>query len=587
MEVQGKRYAIIIGIEDYADENIDDVRYAENDAIEVYNLLLEAEQDGYEKENVELILNKDATIETLGTKIRETFEKIYSQDSLLIFFARHGDYTSIGGYILPADYRKGEEITVKGYPISNINRFCHHRRPKNFIFFFDSCHSGSAVGEINLGYARGDQAMRLKMQEQIIESASGEGRVIITSCMADELSWGFDELRNGVFTHYLLEGLRGKADQNADGHIDVDELYSYVYENVVDYARNKGIKQNPVKNGFTQGKFYLPCHKKFTEGPSRELRLGLVECPICGGQNWRRETFRCRMCGTNYICKRHLVALGSDKWVCSKCATNDKERQKFAESAGLTFLGENVQGHEEYRANKDGSIVVYIPGGEFVMGLDPELGGAEKDEIPRHIVILDAYFIGKYPVTAAQFKKLCEETGDMIPEREHRGWRIWKRRIEWVDNHPIWATYYEAHSYCEWMNGRLPTEAEWEKAARGIEERIYPWGDEAPDENYSSKDRGLKGNQTTLIGREPKKASPYGVMDMCSNVMEWVQDWYAEDYYKNSPTNNPKGPDIGHEKVLRGGTWFDYPKIVRASYRFRMDPAVRFHSGFRLVIPYR
>ena len=215
-------------------------------------------------------------------------------------------------------------------------------------------------------------------------------------------------------------------------------------------------------------------------------------------------------------------------------------------------------GEKVYLTEPIGGPMVSVPAGEFFMGCNE---GADKEcyknEKPYHRVYLDAYYIDKYELTNMEYTKCIGAGGCKEPK-----WGNWHRDLSW-ENHPVVGiTWIQAEAYCKWAGKRLPTEAEWEKAAKGTDGRIYPWGDEAGTCEYAilfeDRKAGCGRNSTWPVGSKPKGASPYGVMDMAGNVFEWVSDWYDGKYYKNSPASNPSGPMSGGDRVWRGGSWYQY-----------------------------
>jgi formylglycine-generating enzyme required for sulfatase activity len=224
----------------------------------------------------------------------------------------------------------------------------------------------------------------------------------------------------------------------------------------------------------------------------------------------------------------------------------------------------------------DGATMVYVPAGEFLMGSNDY-----DDEKPPHTVYLDAFWIDKYEVTNALYKK-CVSAGKCQPPTSTRSFsRDAYYGNSQYDNYPvIYVTWENANQYCTWANKKLPTEAQWEKAARGTDGRIYPWGNTF-DKNLLNSAEGGKGD-TTAVGSYPAGASPYGAMDMAGNVWEWVADWYDANYYKNSASRNPTGPTSGLYRVLRGGSWDSDSLVVRAAYRHLSVPVYRGSDvGFR------
>ena len=249
---------------------------------------------------------------------------------------------------------------------------------------------------------------------------------------------------------------------------------------------------------------------------------------------------------------------------------------------------------ETRKNSKDGAVMILIPGGEFTMGAESGDKEADSDEKPARKVKLNNYYIYKYEVTNAQFNKFTQETG----YKADGEWKLLYSNFS--ANHPVSeVSYTDAEAYAKWAGGRLPTEAEWEKAARGTDGRKYPWGNQW--KNELSNNREMKGKRdnvaklekfngiwfgTLPVGSYPDGKSPYGVMDMAGSVSEWCRDWYGENYYSDSVTENPQGPADGEERVLRGGSFYDKPDQMRCSSRDDDDPEKWCNLyGFRVVVP--
>jgi formylglycine-generating enzyme required for sulfatase activity len=215
-------------------------------------------------------------------------------------------------------------------------------------------------------------------------------------------------------------------------------------------------------------------------------------------------------------------------------------------------------------------VVVRIPAGEFLMG-SPE-GQGEPDERPQHRVYVSEFLIDKTEITWRQFRKFAEAKGSPLPPAP-----AWGTPDDYPAAFVLWE---EAQSYCEWVGGRLPTEAEWEKAARGTDGRKYSWGNEWEPQRCNSISGGL--HRPESVGSYPGCVSPYGVLDMPGSMWEWCADRNGESYYAESPSRNPKGPTSGRLRVMRGGAWMSQPLWLRAAYRFKASPSSRNNDhGFR------
>lgn len=204
------------------------------------------------------------------------------------------------------------------------------------------------------------------------------------------------------------------------------------------------------------------------------------------------------------------------------------------------------------------SVMVLVPSGEFMMG-----GESEDDHMPVHKVYIDSFFMDKYEVTNAQYQNYCDETGEPLPE--FWGMDQFHCGPDFPDYPVVGINWSEANKYAEWAGKRLPTEAEWEYAARGgLVDNNYPYGPEADTSKACFTFKGVtKGSMP--VGSYP--ANGFGLHDMSGNVVEWVADYYDKDYYKISPENNPSGPEDGKFKVIRGGGWHSGPYCNRVYFR--------------------
>lgn len=219
-------------------------------------------------------------------------------------------------------------------------------------------------------------------------------------------------------------------------------------------------------------------------------------------------------------------------------------------------------------STKDGMTQIFIPDGKFIMGgMDVY---RENDELPAHEVYISAFWIDQVEVTNGMYS-LCVQAGDCRPPLEiHSDNReVYFDSPGFQDYPVIYVTWYDANAYCQWAGRRLPTEAEWERAARGDDKRNYPWGDEWANE-YNSNSQNFVGD-TSRVGSYAEGASPFGVLDLAGNVWEWVADRYRPDYYSKSPSENPAGPleseVFNTFRVIRGGSFQEDGFVLRLANR--------------------
>lgn len=239
---------------------------------------------------------------------------------------------------------------------------------------------------------------------------------------------------------------------------------------------------------------------------------------------------------------------------------------------------------------KDGAPMVLIPAGPFTMGSNDGLPA----ERPEHSVTLDSYFIDRYEVTLQLY-------GTFLRETNHEAPSTWDDEAAATvgDRPAVGMGWADAAAYCAWVGKRLPTEAEWEKAARGTDGRRYPWGHMQPFVDIANYNRGVWVSEAITLapvtggvegmsvrhGLKEGGRSPYGLHHMAGNAAEWVADWYDREYYAKSPEKNPTGPASGEKRVLRGGSWADLPAALRVSARFSAEPDFQDRTiGFRCAM---
>ena len=230
-------------------------------------------------------------------------------------------------------------------------------------------------------------------------------------------------------------------------------------------------------------------------------------------------------------------------------------------------------------SGKDGMVMMYVPKGFFSMG-------DNSYDAPIHSVYLDAFWIDQTEVTNKMYG-LCVAAGQCDPPvlSDSSTHPNYYGNPEYDNYSVIYVSWNDANAYCGWADRRLPTEAEWEKAARGMDGRTYPWGEgiDCNKANYYDGSKYCVGD-TSRVGSYENGISPYGAYDMAGNVLEWVADWYSYTYYASSPSDNPTGPASGDSRVLRGGAWYDEENSfsVRSAYRYGEPPSVTTNFiGFR------
>jgi formylglycine-generating enzyme required for sulfatase activity len=258
-----------------------------------------------------------------------------------------------------------------------------------------------------------------------------------------------------------------------------------------------------------------------------------------------------------------------------------------ADEAPPPSTGATAQG---VLTGKDGAPMVLIPEGAFTMGSNEGSG----NERPEHKVWLDRYYLDQFEVTISRYAKFLEAAKHGPPP-------TWDEdSVNTAGDRPaVGLTWHDAEAYCKWAGKRLPTEAEWEKAARDTDGRRYPWGHMQPFVDIANYNRGVWVSDSITLapvtsgvegmsvrhGTKQGGRSPYGLYHMAGNAAEWVADWYDREYYQRSPERNPTGPKEGERRVIRGGSWSDPPAGIRTTVRISAEPGFQDRTiGFRCAM---
>lgn len=531
----------------------------------------------------------------------------YGQDPescLLFYFAGHGITRKINGitksYILPVScpkYDKDRQGFMRNaLPLETIENYAKEIGSKHALFLFDACFSGGIF-----------TVMRGNTSEAINYKTLQKVRMFITSGSADE-----QVPDQSIFRDQFIYGLNGEADFDHDQYVTGTELFMFIEKNVLQASKSTLHPQfgKMREYDFDKGDFVFELKKNATS-------FGLLKVTAnYPGSLFVDGSYKAAIMADSSLSFSLLQGSYTVKF---SGGAEEKEENIiiYPDQTALLSFTKSSKGPSELYPD-----MVLIPGGSTTIGSD----NGDTDEKPVHTVKIDTYQMGKYEVTVNQFSRFINETGYQTDAEKQGFGYVWtgsvwekKEKVNWkydVEGNPLLKNQYDqpvihvswndAHEYCSWLSlktgkhYRLPTEAEWEYAAGNrAQHTCYSWGNEVPTGktggNLADLAAGKKfGWNVQWDGYNDEYATTapvgnydpntLGLFDMTGNVWEWCNDWYGYDYYTRKDAENPQGPSEGRYRVVRGGSCFDNPEVIRVSERSFEEPQGKKRcTGFRVV----
>ncbi len=592
------RYAILIASSEYSDESgLPPLRCPENDVDAVDEILCSPDFGRFTK----TFVFRNAPSYEILPRLNSVLTDAGKDDLVLIYFSGHGKLNRLGHLCLATHNTDSKALEATSILASTIKSYFDLSYSRKKFFLLDCCYSG-AVGE---EFAR----TKGGVDEELQLMSSGQGTFIMTASSGIQTSVEKESDQYGLFTKHIVQGIRsGEADKNEDGQVDMQELYEYVHEKVRGEGAQEPMKWDLhvkgkmviVRSGKASGKdwireskiklFELAAQERLTDSIVLEA-VKILSVPKHKMTTWDRkcsvlverlvgEKISCPVFTEQWVETRFVYTQKTGKPEKKQTVSHVESKRNDVAVSGATrdskpALASAPQQGETMTDDITGMELIYIPEGCFMMGSSPDDENHRKNEGPIHEVCLDAFWMGKYPVTQGQWQKLMKKN----PARFKKGDEYPVEQVSWKDAQNFIAKLNKESD----KKYRLPTEAEWEYACRANSSYKYSGGDDLDAVAWHD---GNSNNSPHPVGK--KQVNDFGLYDMSGNIWEWCADWYGEDYYGSSPKNNPTGPDSGSYRVLRGGGWFDSPVFCRSVDRNRNAPEYRYpHIGFRLVLPFQ
>ena len=614
-EGEGRKWALLIGIDQYRDvDHINGLGGAVADAKALKNVLVSSLGFPDDPEHIRLLLNADATKSDILGALTRLKASVKEGDLVFVFYAGHGIEVNGAPYLLPYETNaiSDEDLTDTALPAAKFQERLRVLKAKMLFLCFDMCRrdplkvkrDAIAGNELKAGTVRGMDFA------QAVGKGFGPSLVVtLYSCSPDERAFE-DRLRSrGFFSEYLEKGLSGEA-ADASGSVTVQSLTDYLTAQVpaaVARAEN-GQKQTPypIPAGPGATAFILTSSASSPVAPAKVTKKDLKArlrvttnapnatvtvdgSPVTDGSytvslpDTEKKTVTVKVRAEGYEPFEGDVELIRGKLVpvtatLDKMAEPVKPVKKPVENAVVPPQG-NINTLSltaprtiaEYKAQ-----MVTIPGGTFTMGADD----LNNDEKPPHQVTLSAFKMGRTLVTVSMWKQYCKAMGKSMPKAPSWGW---------IEDHPMLNVSWEdiagkdgKGGFCKWAGLALPTEAQFEYAAKGGQNVKWPWGDTFDEDKLVWYKNSTNGT-APVIRRDRVYVNRYGLVDMGGNVWQWCADWYGP--YNSNAVTAPRGASSGDNRVMRGGAWGDADAVnFRCAFRLRYAPTSRDYGlGFRCV----
>lgn len=561
---EGKRIAFVVGINKY-EKLGKNLERAVNDAREVSRTLRNI--------GFQVTEGIDVTTSEFDAKWQNVLNSLTKEDTFVLFFSGHGVEVDGENLLLPRDipyFKYGRHQLFKRQAVSvselmNDLRTGDRQHPKVTVMILDACRENPTIPpeyRTKSGKSKGGLAEVKNTGGTFILYAAAPGTVSLDRLGPDDTD------PNSVYTRSLLPLLN-------QANLSIRDLAVKVKERVYALTETEQIPE------YTDGLIGQFCLAGCVANVAKDRRepepaQSVPQQPKLNFTEMLAEFKRQQEMKENAPSPQPELGQAVPQQA-------DQLQAMIRPPQGLSIgkISSQIIG-------KDGAPMVMVSVGEFMMG-SPD-GEGKKDEHPRHQVMVDGFYMDKFEVTVEKYAEFMRaknrsepEHWDQVDGNKHRNFPV------------VGADWHDAKTYCEWAGKRLPTEAEWEKAARGTDGRAYPWGNEPPKGPFDAfmfanfmntlnlrVDEDSYSKRVKAVDHADFGQTSYGLKGMAGNVSEWTADWYGEDYYGKSPVRNPTGPPSGQFRVLRGGSWHSALVDVRSANRDMEAPTMRRGDiGFR------